>query len=89
MNVLERIDDPFIHKKVNGVFKQKRCFFEKNDKEIFIYLYRVLIWLFFLLILGLDVSISMFKVFIPVAAVGLLLGEIINMAFNHRRTDMS
>ena len=44
---------------------------------------------FLLLILGLDVSISMFKVFIPVAAVGLLLGEIINMAFNQRRTDMS
>lgn len=45
---------------------------------------------FLLLILGLDVSISsMFKVFIPVAAVGLLLGELINMAFDHRQTDMS
>ncbi|MGG3271830.1 hypothetical protein ABEP16_23250 [Priestia aryabhattai] len=45
---------------------------------------------FLLLILGLDVSISsMFKVFIPVAAVGLLLGELINMAFDHCQTDMS
>ncbi len=44
---------------------------------------------FLLLILGLDVSISMFKVFIPVAAVGLLLGEIINMAFNHHQTNMN
>ncbi|MEM4998837.1 hypothetical protein [Priestia megaterium] len=44
---------------------------------------------FLLLILGLDVSISMFKVFIPVAAAGLLVGELINMAFDHRRTDMS
>jgi len=44
---------------------------------------------FLLLILGLDVSISMFKVFIPVAAAGLLVGELINMAFDHRRTAMS
>ncbi|MEB2290602.1 hypothetical protein [Priestia megaterium] len=44
---------------------------------------------FLLLILGLDVSISMVKVFIPVAAAGLLVGELINMAFDHRRTDMS
>ncbi|MEI2361532.1 hypothetical protein [Priestia megaterium] len=44
---------------------------------------------FLLLILGLDVSISMFKVFIPVGAAGLLVGELINMAFDHRRTDMS
>ncbi|AXI28546.1 hypothetical protein CIB87_05755 [Priestia megaterium] len=44
---------------------------------------------FLLLILGLDVSISMFKVFIPVAATGLLVGELINMTFDHRQTHMS
>ena len=44
---------------------------------------------FLLLILGLDVSISMFKVFIQVAALGLLLGEIINMAFNYHQTNMN
>lgn len=67
----------------------KEGFFEKMIKKYSFICTGFVFGYFLLLILGLDVSISTFKVFIPVAAVGLLLGEIINMAFNQHRTNMS